>query len=151
MPLAAAFFRKFQHTPGQHTPDPRLAVYEGDPFIVLFWGTWGMLTRGQLEIFLASNPLVAGGFHPNHPSHPGLTDILPSTNHIQSSAAVLERNKHPRNICYCAKLKPINILVGKGTKKKDFPEKKRYSSSGVEDVGVGRPIYPSSHNHGSKK
>ena len=29
--------------------------------------------------------------------------------------------------------------------------KKRYSSSGVEDVGVGRPIYPSFHNHGSEK
>ena len=28
--------------PLEHTPDPQLAVYEGNPFIFVFWGTCGM-------------------------------------------------------------------------------------------------------------
>ncbi len=35
--------------PLEHTPDPELPVYEGNPFIFVFWGTWGLLTRGLLE------------------------------------------------------------------------------------------------------
>ena len=33
--------RKFQQTPGKY-PGPQPPIYEGNPFIFLFWGTWGM-------------------------------------------------------------------------------------------------------------
>ena len=33
------------------TPDPEKCVYEENPFIFVFWGTWGMF-QGSLGIFL---------------------------------------------------------------------------------------------------
>ena len=37
----------------EHTPDPQVPVYEGNPFIFVFWGTWGMF-QGSVGIFLES-------------------------------------------------------------------------------------------------
>ena len=34
--------RKFQQTLGTYQKDPQPAVYEGNPSICVFWGTWGM-------------------------------------------------------------------------------------------------------------
>ena len=42
--------RKLKHTL-EHTPDPQLGVYEGNPFIFVCWGTWGMF-QGSVGIFL---------------------------------------------------------------------------------------------------
>ena len=35
----------------EHTPDPQLPVYEGNLFIFVFWGTWGLF-QGPVGIFL---------------------------------------------------------------------------------------------------
>ena len=37
--------------PLEHTPEPQLPVYEGNPFIFVFWGTWGLF-QGSVELFL---------------------------------------------------------------------------------------------------
>ena len=37
--------------PLEHTPDPQPLVYEGNPFIFVFWGTWSMF-QGSVGIFL---------------------------------------------------------------------------------------------------
>ena len=36
----------------EHTPDPQLPVYEGNLFIFVFWGTWGLF-QGSVGIFFA--------------------------------------------------------------------------------------------------
>ena len=38
----------------RHLFDPEPSVYEGTPFIVVFWGTWGML-QGTTIIFLQTS------------------------------------------------------------------------------------------------
>ena len=37
--------------PLEHTPAPQASVYEGHPFIFVFWGIWGMF-QGSVGIFL---------------------------------------------------------------------------------------------------
>ena len=37
--------------PLEHTPDPQPHVYDGNPSIFVFWGTWGMF-QGSVGIFL---------------------------------------------------------------------------------------------------
>ena len=40
-----------------HTPEPQLLFYERNPFIFVFWDTWGMF-QGSVGIFLESSKLL---------------------------------------------------------------------------------------------
>ena len=44
-------FQEISNIPLEHTPDPPLPVYEGNPFIFVFWDTWGMF-QGSVGISL---------------------------------------------------------------------------------------------------
>ena len=44
-------FWENSNRPLEHTPDPQLPVYEGNPFIFEFWGTWGLF-QGSVGTFL---------------------------------------------------------------------------------------------------
>ena len=52
----------------EHTPDPQLPVYEGNLFIFVFWGTWGLF-QGSIGIFLETS---YDHFH-GHPSKLNVT------------------------------------------------------------------------------
>ena len=38
--IRTTYLRKLQVVLLEHTPDPQPLVYEGNPFIFVFWGTW---------------------------------------------------------------------------------------------------------------
>ena len=44
--------------PPEHTPDPQLPVYEENPFICVFWGTWGLFqARWWFQIIFMFIPI----------------------------------------------------------------------------------------------
>ena len=58
-PSNGLFLRKLQQ-PLEHTPDPELPVFEGNLFIFVFLGTWGLF-HGSVGFFLDDyNPHITG-------------------------------------------------------------------------------------------
>ena len=130
MPLAAAFQENFNIPRGQHTPDPRFSVYEGDPFItfiVLFWCTWGTRWPGVCWNCLRSiQPFeTAGGELPRiiHPINASQTSCHPqiiSNRPLRSWKGTNIQSKHLGKL---RKIETYQHLGWKGNPKKDFPEK----------------------------